>query len=227
LVTGGAVRIGKAIVEALQQAGVKVIIHYRTSEEAAKALSPFSIQADLENPVDCASLIERATNQFGPIDILINNASAFTKDSLDRATPDRVQREFQINLFAPIELTRTFAAQAEQGAVVNLLDRRIRCNDITCVPYSISKKGVEELTKLSALELAPRIRVNAIAPGPILPPPGSRAESARELAGNIPLDQLPVPEQISEAILFLLRADSTTGQVIYVDGGQHLLGNGV
>ena len=112
-------------------------------------------------------------------------------------------------------------------AVINLLDRRIRCNDTTCVPYSIAKKGLEELTKLAALEYAPDIRVNAVAPGPVLSPPGSSTESARELAGNIPLDQLPTLGNIAEAVMFLLQADSITGQVIYVDGGQHLLGNGV
>ena len=87
----------------------------------------------------------------------------------------------------------------------------------------MTKKGLRDLTKLAALEYAPRVTVNAIAPGPILPPPDSNAESARELAGNIPLEQLPVPENIAEAALFLLQAESVTGQVIFVDGGQHLL----
>lgn len=223
LVTGGALRIGKAITEALQAAGAEVVVHYRDSGDAAKRLSPFTIQADLQSMEDCSRLIERA----GPVDILVNNASVFTKNSLADALPDRVRQEFEVNLFAPMELTRTFSAQAGQGAVINLLDRRIRCNDTSCVPYSITKKGLEELTKLAALEYAPRIRVNAVAPGPVLPPPGSSVESVRELAGNIPLDQLPSPESISDAVLFLLQADSITGQVIYVDGGQHLLGNGV
>jgi NAD(P)-dependent dehydrogenase (short-subunit alcohol dehydrogenase family) len=223
LVTGGAVRIGKAITLALQSAGVEVVVHYRNSDEEAKALSPFTVQADLQSAEECSRLIGRV----GKVDILINNASVFTKDSMGEASPDRVQREFAINLFAPLELTRQFAAQTDKGAVVNLLDRRIRANDKTCLPYSITKKGLEELTKLSALELAPDIRVNAVAPGPILPPPGSSVKSVRELAGNIPLDLLPTPENIAEAALFLLQADYCTGQVIYVDGGQHLLGNGV
>jgi len=220
LVTGGAVRIGKAITQALQAAGAEVVVHYRNSKVAAEALSPFTVQADLQSPEEGSRLIDRA----GPLDILISNASVFTKDSLADATPERVRREFQINLFAPMELTRAFAAQTEKGAVINLLDRRIRCNDTTCVPYSIAKKGLENLTQLAALEYAPSITVNAVAPGPVLPPPGSSVESARELAGNIPLDQLPTPGNIAEAALFLLESDSITGQVIYVDGGQHLLG---
>ncbi len=223
LVTGGAMRIGKAITEALRASGVEVVVHYRNSKTEAEALSPFILQADLQSMEECSRLIERA----GPLDILINNASIFTKDTLADSSPERVQREFQVNLFAPMELTRTFAAQAERGAVINLLDRRIRCNDTTCVPYSITKKGMEELTKLAALEYAPNIRINAVAPGPVLPPLGSSVESARELAGNIPLDKLPTPGNIAEATTFLLESDSITGQVIYVDGGQHLLGNGV
>ena len=110
---------------------------------------------------------------------------------------------------------------------MNLLDRRIACNDTTCTPYSISKKGLEDLTQLAALEYAPRITVNAVAPGPILPPPDRLVESIYELAGKIPLEQLPTPEYIAEAALFLLQAESITGQTIFVDGGQHLLGNGV
>jgi NAD(P)-dependent dehydrogenase (short-subunit alcohol dehydrogenase family) len=223
LVTGGAVRIGRAIVEALQQRGVDVVVHYNRSKAEAEALSPLTVQADLARPEECAGLIERA----GFPDILVNNASVFTRDSLASATPERVLREFQVNLFAPLELMRAFGLHLKTGAIVNLLDRRVRCHDTACVPYSVSKKGLEELTKHAALALAPRIRVNAVAPGPVLPPPGSSAGSARELAGRIPLDNLPSPEQIAEAVLFLLEAESVTGQILFVDGGQHLLGNGV
>lgn len=223
MVTGGAVRIGRAITEALQAAGVEVVVHYCNSKVEAEALSPYTIQANLESPDECAQLVQRA----GELDILINNASIFTKESLSASTPEKVRREFQINLFAPMELVRAFAAHAVKGAVINLLDRRIRCHDTTCAPYSLAKKGLGELTKLAALEYAPGIRVNAVAPGPVLPPPGSSAGSARELAGKIPLEELPTPQQIAAAALFLLQTDSVTGQVIYVDGGQHLLGNGV
>lgn len=224
LVTGGALRIGKAITEALQRVGAEVVVHYRNSKTEAESLSPFTVQADLNRLEDCARLVERA----GPLDILINNASIFTKDSVADSTPERVRREFNVNLFAPMELTRAFAAQMTgKGAVVNLLDRRIRCNDTTCVSYSITKKALANLTHLAALEYAPDITVNAVAPGPILPPPGSSAESACERAGNIPLAALPSPENIAEATLFLLQAEAITGQIICVDGGQHLLGNGV
>lgn len=227
LVTGGAVRIGRSIVEALQNRGAEVVVHYRDSGEAAAELSEFTVQADLASPSDCAGLLDNVNERFGAVDVLINNASLFTKDRLVSATPERVLQEFQVNLFAPMELIRAFAAQTKTGGVVNLLDRRIRCNDRACVPYSLTKKGLESLTQLAALEYAPHIAVNAVAPGPVLPPPGCRAASARELAGTIPLDRLPLPEEIAAAAVFLLQAESITGQVIFVDGGQHLLGNGV
>lgn len=223
MVTGGGVRIGKAITQALQAEGVEVVVHYRNSEASAKALSPCTVQANLESMEEVSALLERA----GPVDILINNASLFTKDGLAEASPDRVLREFNVNLLAPLELTRQFAAQCEAGCVINLLDRRIRANDVRCLPYSITKKGLEDLTKLSALDLAPRIRVNGVAPGPILPAPDHSEADFAVAAGTVPLEMNPTPAQIAEAVVFLLKADYCTGQVIYVDGGQHLLGNGV
>jgi len=223
LVTGGAVRIGRAIVKALQAEGVEVVVHYLSSGEEAKSLSPFAVQGDLGNPMEISSIIEGA----GPLDILINNASLFTKDRLTESHPERVLREFNVNLLSPLELTRAFAAQTNSGTVVNLLHRRIRANDPTALPYSISKKGLEELTKLTALELAPGIRVNGVAPGPILPPPGDSGEHFAKRAGRVPLELFPTPRHIAEAVLFLLKAEYCTGQVIFVDGGQHLLGNGV
>ena len=223
LVTGGAVRIGAAIVAALQNEGVEVVVHYLASEDEARALSPFTARADLTNPDELAAMIDEA----GPLDILVNNAALFTKDPLAAGAPERVRREFEVNLFAPLELTRRFAAQSKSGAVINLLDRRVRANDPSCLPYSITKKGLEELTKLSALELAPGIRVNAVAPGPILPPPGESGKNFMENAGAVPLQYYPTPEDIAEAALFLLKAEYCTGQVVFVDGGQHLLGNAV
>lgn len=223
LVTGGAVRIGRAITEALQAEGAEVVVHYLGSYDEAKSLSPFIVQGNLQSSEDCARMVEEA----GPLDILVNNASLFTKDRLANSFPERVQREFQVNLFAPIELTRLFAAQVKEGAVINLLDRRIQANDSETLHYSLSKKGLEGLTKLAALDLAPNIRVNAVAPGPILPPPGDSGENFAKRAGKVPLEIFPTPENIAEAALFLLKADYCTGQVIYVDGGQHLLGNGV
>lgn len=227
LVTGGAVRIGAAITRALQSAGAEVVVHFRESQAEAVALSRFSIQADLDDPAQVDALLDGVNERFGPVDVLVNNAAVFHRDRLGSASPEVVCREFQPNLFAPLQLLRRFAEQTESGAVVNMLDRRVRAHDSACLPYMLSKKALEELTKLAALELSPGIRVNAVAPGAILPPPKHPELAARDLAGKVPLGRAPEVSEIAEAVLFLLRADSVTGQVVFVDGGQHLLGNGV
>lgn len=228
LVTGGAVRLGGEVVKMLQECGAEVIVHYRHSMQDALKCSSHVIAADLSIPDESAHLFERVNEQFGTVDILVNNASVFTKDRLPDSTIERVQSEFQVNLFAPLELIRCFALQAPMnGVVINLLDRRIQSNDTSCVPYLLTKQGLYALTKLAALEYAPYIRVSAVAPGGVLAPPGEPAELVYTSTGTIPLGALPTPKQIADAAKFLLTAESVTGQVIYVDGGQHLLGNGV
>jgi NAD(P)-dependent dehydrogenase (short-subunit alcohol dehydrogenase family) len=225
LVTGGAVRIGRAITEALQSAEVEVVVHYHRSQEEATLLSSKTIQADLMDPAACESLIEKTVHQFGALDILINNAAVFYKTDLNNSTPEAVMSELQPNLLAPLALTRQFAKHCKKGHIINLLDRRITSHDTTCVPYQLSKKGLEELTRLSAIDLAPGIAVNAIAPGPALPPPQEVGNSSWEPAGHILLGRLPNPNDIAEAALYLMRSEVITGQVLFVDSGQNLLGN--
>ena len=223
LVTGGAVRIGRAIVEMLQREGAEVIVHFRTSEKEAGAYWPLVIQADLSDPEQCEKFISRATEQFGPIDILINNAAVFHQTRLADSTHDAVMNELQPNLLAPLALIRAFAKQTPAGKIINLLDQRITSHDTTCIPYMLSKKGLEELTKLAAIDLAPRFTVNAVAPGPILPPPKHVENTSWEPAGTIPLEKRPTPQDISDAVRYLLQSDVITGQILYIDGGQNLL----
>lgn len=224
LVTGGALRIGRSFVERFQSMGADVIVHYNNSEEEAKLLSPFIVQADLSDPSSCTELINKCGKS---IDILINNASLFTKDSLKESFPDRVLKEFRVNLFSPLELIRQFSSQTKNGCIINILDRRIDSHDTSCVPYSITKQGLAELTRLAAIELAPNIRVNGVAPGPILPPPNIELSKYKESAGKIPLVKMPTKEEVVDAGCYLINNHSITGQILYVDGGQHLLGNGV
>jgi NAD(P)-dependent dehydrogenase (short-subunit alcohol dehydrogenase family) len=224
LVTGGAVRIGRAIADALAEAGVEVIVHFQTSEKEAQAFWPNVIQADLNDPAQCETLIKQAAEEFGPIDILINNAAVFHKTRLLDADVETVMAELQPNLLAPLALIRGFAKQAKSGHIINLLDRRITSHDTDYVPYMLSKKGLEELTKLAALELAPGIAVNAIAPGAILPPPGKEKDTSWEPAGTIPLDIRPDTDDIADAAMYLLKSKSITGQTLFIDGGQNLLG---
>ena len=221
LVTGGARRVGKMFVEKLQSFGADVVVHYNTSKNEAEDLSKFVIQCDLSKPDSFPNLI----NECGPIDILINNASIFSKDKLIESNPAKVFKEFAVNFFSPFELTRQFAKQNRDGIVLNILDRRILANEITCLPYCLSKKSLAEFTYAAALELAPKIRVNAIAPGPILAPDNQDFSTYKEKAGFIPLEKIPNPMDVIEAALYLINNESITGQVIYVDGGQNLIGN--
>ena len=221
LVTGGARRVGKMFVEKLQSFGADVVVHYNTSKNEAEDLSKFVVQCDLSKPDSFPNLI----NECGPIDILINNASIFSKDKLIESDPAKVFKEFAVNFFSPFELTRQFAKQNRDGIVLNILDRRILANEITCLPYCLSKKSLAEFTYAAALELAPRIRVNAIAPGPILAPDNQDFITYKEKAGFIPLEKIPNPMDVIKAALYLINNESITGQVIYVDGGQNLIGN--
>lgn len=232
LVTGGAVRIGAAIARALAAAGARVAIHCRHSTaeaERRKSELPgsFVVRADLRSEEACFQLVDDVLREAGRLDMLVNNASVFHKDSLRMATIDRVLAEFWPNFFAPMQLLRAFAARCDTGRIVNLLDRRIASNDPACAPYGLSKKALAELTRVAALEFAPRFTVNGVAPGPVLPPPGCDAKYLADHAGRIPLERAPRPEDVASAVLFLLRSPAITGQVVYCDGGQHLLGNGV
>lgn len=236
LVTGAAVRIGAAIARALSRAGAGVVIHYRSSASEAETLREelaadnpkvWTVSGPLEGETACRELIDRAIAAAGGLYGLINNASVFHKHAFPDIREDALDAEFAVNLFAPIHLTRLFSDRAAHGVVVNLLDRRIESNDPTCIPYLLSKKALADFTRSAALALAPRIRVGGVCPGPVLPPPGENIDYLKERAGVVPLQDLPTPEQIADAVLYLVRQTGTTGQILYVDGGQHLLGNGV
>jgi NAD(P)-dependent dehydrogenase (short-subunit alcohol dehydrogenase family) len=236
LVTGGAVRIGAAICGALAKEGCRVVVHchqsVREAERLVRSLAGDGVKAwvcqgALETDADCRALIHQARGKSGTLDILINNASVFHKDSLPVVTGDTLYGEFGINLFVPILLTRHFAECTRAGAVVNLLDRRIEANDPECLPYSLTKKALAAFTGEAALALAPGIVVNAVAPGAVLPPAGGKKDCLFDRAGRIPMGGRITPRQVAAAVIALLKLEGVTGQTLFVDGGQHLLGNGV
>ena len=237
LVTGGAVRIGRAIVEALAERGCTVLVHYSRSRVEAEVLvravrarggTAHALRGNLERPAACAKLIAQAQSRDARLNILINNAAVFHKESLAEMTAASLQREFQINLFAPMLLTQAFAAAVARrhvpGHVVNIVDRRVATHEAGCIPYLLSKKALADFTRSAALELAPAIAVNAIAPGAVLPPPGKGAAAIRELAGRAPLRHRCQPRDVARAVAFLLESEGITGQTIFVDSGQHLQG---
>ena len=232
LVTGGAVRIGRAICEALAASGVNVVIHYWQSRSAAEALRArlrksgvraWLVKAELQSEDACVGLISDAVKAAGRFEILVNNAAVFHKDSLRFTTAEKLLAEFWPNLFAPLLLMRAFVERCGTGRIVNLLDRRIAGRDTSCVPYLLSKKALAALTGLAALELAPQFTVNGVAPGAILPPPGRGAAYLRDAAGPAPLQRACTPAEVAAAVVGLLQQDAVTGQIVYVDGGQHLL----
>ena len=122
---------------------------------------------------------------------------------------------------------KTFEVSGQVNDFYDELDRRIEANDPSCIPYSLSKKALADFTRAAALALAPRIRLGGVCPGPVLPPPGEGLSYLADHAGTVPLASYPTPDQIADAVLYLIRQEGSTGQVLYVDGGQHLLGNGV
>ena len=234
LVTGGAVRIGRAIARALADAGAGVVIHYRGSHGAAREARDeirarggraWTLRADLARDAAAEALVGRAARLAGaPVDILVNNAAVFHRDPLSRADGSALRSEFAVNLFAPLLLLRALAAQGRRGVAINLLDRRIEGLDVACGPYVLSKKALAEATRLAARAFAPRVRVNGVAPGAILPPPGRGPGYLKVRAGPVPLRRQCTPEDVAGAVLFLVRAEAVTGQIVFVDGGQHLLG---
>jgi pteridine reductase len=235
LVTGGAVRIGRCICERLAQAGAQVVIHCRHSGREARELAEklntaghtaWVVQEDLDSEAGCESVITQAFALAGGLDGLVNNAAVFHRRSLADTDLTHLLVELRPNLFAPLLLIRAFTRRAKTGRIVNLLDRRIATLETGSLAYQLSKRALADLTRLAALELAPAFTVNGVAPGPILLPPGEKGKLS-DKAGPIPTGRRPTPDDVAEAVLSLLRTDAMTGQILFVDGGQHLLGNGV
>lgn len=232
LVTGAGKRIGRAIAVALADEGVHIVAHDRKAMEAETAkvcdevvecgARAWSVLADLEKPEEYESLIARAMKAAGSLDILINNASLFLPDTLMDAGFGDVTRHLQVNAWAPFVLSRDFARLAERGKIVNLLDTRITGYDRTHTAYILSKRMLSVLTTMCALEFAPEFTVNAVAPGLILPPAGKDESYLDGLAKTVPLRKHGGPGDIADTVLYLLKSDFVTGQVIYVDGGKHL-----
>ena len=231
LVTGAAKRIGKAIATALAQNGVHIAVHYNQSAPEALAVCEeirrlgvhaWPIRGDLMDAPQTEQIFREAVAQAGPLDILINNASIFERDTLWEASDESIDKNLRIHAVAPLILSRALARQGRAAHIVNLLDTRVAVYDREHASYDISKSALLTLTRMLALELAPNVAVNAVAPGSILPPPGQSETYLAQLVPKNPLQRHGGPEDITEAVLFLLRSRFITGQVIYVDGGIHM-----
>ena len=232
LITGAARRIGRTIAESLAADGWKVAVHYAGSDAEAESLvadlgpaRAVAIAADFADPQAPAYVMDKAVAALGAVGCLINNASVFERDDLATATLASWERHMAINLRAPFFLSQAFAAQvpaADHGAIINIVDERVWHLTPHFASYTLSKTGLWSFTQTAAMALAPRIRVNAIGPGPTLPSPRQSQAQFDAVARQIPLQRPTAPAEIAAAVRFILAAPAMTGQMIALDGGQHL-----
>jgi len=234
LVTGGARRIGRAIALTLAAHGWDVAVHYGQSRDEAEALAAeirrhdrraIALAADLTRESEVATLMPRTTEAIGPLTLLVNNASAFERDDVLTVTRASWDRHLETNLRAPFVLMQEFARQlpaGAEGSVVNILDERVWNLTPYFVSYTVSKAALWTLTQTMALALAPRVRVNGIGPGPTLPSPRQSDAQFRQQVDLLPLRRGTTPDEIARVVMFILESPAMTGQMIALDGGQHL-----
>lgn len=232
LVTGAGRRIGRAIALSLAKEGADIVIHYRNSAAEAKELGgqlsamgvrSWPVKADFARPDEYSTLITRSIEAAGQLDILVNSASIFLQGTLSDMELAGLTSHMEVNAWVPFLLSRDFARHAKRGDIINLLDTRVDGYDWAHVPYILSKHVLSALTKMTALEYAPDIRVNGVAPGLILPPPGKDESYLDKLVDTVPLKRHGSPEDVAEAVIYLLKSDFLTGTVIHVDGGRHIM----
>ncbi|HZT86466.1 MAG TPA: SDR family oxidoreductase [Stellaceae bacterium] len=242
LVTGGAKRVGAALVRALAEDGWIVVLHYHNSEAEALALAAglaaagrvcLPVQADLSRQADIESLIPRALDLLAPVSgrlrCLVNNASSFVYDSIASMRWETWTGHLDPNLAAPAFLSQAFArtvGEDERGWIINMLDQKIEALNPDFFSYTVSKFGLLGLTRLLALALRPRIRVHGIAPGIALPSGKQTAERFEKAWAKSPLGRNATVAEIVAAARLLLNARCVSGSVIVIDGGESLANQG-
>ncbi|MDJ0497845.1 MAG: SDR family oxidoreductase [Acidimicrobiia bacterium] len=234
VVTGGARRVGRAIALALADAGASVFVHYNSSAgPAEETLAEIERRGgrgaigavNLGHPEVAADLIAMATEALGEVSILVNSASGFATDTIDDVDLAGWKRSHDLTLASPVFLTQAFAAalgEDSPGAVLNVTDVRTQTPYLKHFSYVIAKGGLDTFTRAAAVALAPRIRVNAVALGVILPPPGEDAAYVEGLAADLPLQRVGGTDPVVAAALHLIQNDFVTGEIIRLDGGAHL-----
>jgi len=233
LITGASKRIGKSIVRHLAARGWNVVIHYNRSGSEALALvndlrlkypqQLFSeVAANLANSKEVQALIPGIVKQQGAFDLLVNNASVFNAGRFRETSEDLLSNQFDVNFKAPFLLMRDFAKYCTKGNIINFVDTRITRNKSDYSAYTLSKKALWEASKMVALECAPQIRVNAIAPGVTLAPVDKGEEYLQNLAQTIPMKKPGGVEPILKSIDYILENNYLTGQLLFADGGENL-----
>lgn len=234
LITGGAHRVGKAITLGLARAGANVVVNYHTSGAAAEAtaaevralgVQAMAIQADVADRQQVEAMVEAAIERFGSVDILVNSASRFEKTPFPTRDVAAWGRVIDILIHGSFYCANALAPsmlERGQGTIINIVDLSAWQPWPNFAAHSVGKAGLLALTRQLAFELAPTVRVNAVAPGPVLPPPGSSQDKIARLAQNTLLNRWGVPEDVAQAVIYLVEADYVTGEVIVVDGGERI-----
>lgn len=233
LVTGGAHRLGRAIVLALGGAGAKVVVHYHRSAEKAEALleelgelkvEATSIGGDLANVAEAERVVDAAIDHWGRLDLLVNSAGIWSATPLGTVTQAHWDELIDTNLRSAFFTSQRAAPalRAARGAIVNIADVGVLRPWRNYTPYLVSKGGIATLTKALAKDLAPEVRVNAIAPGPVLLPEDWTAEQTQQTIRSVLLRRLGAPEDVAQAVIYLAQADYVTGVLLPVDGGHRL-----
>jgi len=234
LVTGGARRVGRAIVEDLARSGWQVAIHYGTSQDEAERLADqinrsggraTTIRGDLIDLAAVPQLVHAAVRDLGPVTLLVNNAALYEKDAPGDLDQALWQRQLTVNLGAPVFLAKAFAAQVPDGVegnIINLLDPRVFKPSFDCFSYQISKTALLAATEAMARALAPRVRVNGIAPGPVLPSAHTTPDRFARRIAELPLKTAPDLADFGRTVRFLVESRSITGQVIALDCGERI-----
>lgn len=232
LVTGSADRIGKAVSIELAKQGYSLLLHYHSSKdkvEKVKAeieqlnVKAEIIQLNFLEEIDCDALFFDFKKRGIQLEVLVNSASDFTPSSFKDKGSEMLNKQLKINFESAYLLTKSFARVYPKGDIINFLDTKVEKNFTKHLDYLLSKKLFKEFTQLSAVQLAPNFRVNAIAPGLVLPPADKDESYLLNLAKDIPLKTIGNMEEILKAFRYLMDSQFVTGQVLYIDGGDHLI----
>jgi pteridine reductase len=233
LVTGAGTRVGRAIALALGRAGMRVAVHYARSEKGAREVADQivgfgsdarTLPGDLTDPATSPRLVEHTVKVFGSLDVLVNSAAVMLRTPVGEVLVEDWDAMFALNLRAPFFLSQAAArAMGDSGGViVNIADLAAFETWKGYIPHAITKAGIVQMTRGLAHALAPRVRVNAVAPGAVMLPEGTPADQANKLISTTPLGRLGSAEDVAQAVMFLICADYVTGETIIVDGGRHV-----
>jgi NAD(P)-dependent dehydrogenase (short-subunit alcohol dehydrogenase family) len=232
LITGGGARLGKAMALALAEMGYDIAIHYNHSRDESektageiKALgrSCEIFQANLVKMKEVRTLVPRVFKAFPGCSVLVNSASVFENIDFGEVTEETFDRDMTINFKAPFFLSQDFGALASAELIVNMLDSRITKHDTSHFVYNISKKALRDFTLMAARALGPKVRVNGICPGPVLPPPGKGEDYLIRISQDTPIGKPGSPDYITTALKYIIENTYITGECLFVDGGQHLI----